>query len=198
MRAALPPLLPGLDPAWVRLTPLDRARCGAARWRILELSSVQTPVNRPFRARLCWSTDSDSDLKARVLVPRGTRICVYAASIVVEVQNASNAENTAICTIADGYAVTANQWEELGIGAGEGAAQSMEIPPFAQYLRVDCDSATKLQDVEIRILDGENRLRVHLTGAQQPSPGVPIGEANAITVTAPAGMVFRATFLLAL
>ena len=29
MRAALPPLISGLDPAWVRLTPLDRARCGA-------------------------------------------------------------------------------------------------------------------------------------------------------------------------
>jgi hypothetical protein len=191
------PLLGG-STAWIKANPLDRARCKQARWRIVELSSVQTPSNRPFRARLEWSADSDSDLKARVIVPRGTRICLYAASLTIELQSASTDANQVVCTVADGYAVTQNQWEETGIGNGDGAGQALEIPPFAQFVRVDCTDVTQLSAIQIRLLDGQNALRVHLTGNQQPGPGIPIGEANALTVEAPAGLVYRATFLLAL
>ena len=179
---------------WTALTPINAVKCKHARWRIIEFSSVS---GLPFRAKVVWSTGEDSGLEAQILVPRGTRLCVYAADLRIEVQNAADLVNAVICTVADGYAVTQNQYEYALEGV-DGTAVEVGIPPFAAFVRVDCADNARFSAVLLRIYDGANNVRLMLTGPEQPFPGVPLGEARRITVVAPAGLQLRATFLLSL
>ena len=50
-------------------------------WRLVELFSVDL---RPFEARLSWTGAHSASQYAQLTITRGTRICVWARSLVID------------------------------------------------------------------------------------------------------------------
>ena len=195
MRADLP-AAPGPGPGpLTELTPLRQRRedsCG--EWRILELVSVDSPA--PFEAHLEWNAGDGAGMAVRIVVPRATRISVFASWIRVQVANRCSRKNTVLCVVTPGYAVTTNQWEEQGVGA-DGAVE-VPIPPFAASFQLSTAMAADLPLVGIALEDGQGERRLGLTADLQPDGGILLGCAHRLTVTAPTGVVWRVVFSLSL
>ena len=194
MRARLP-----VGTARQSLTPLDERRdasCG--KWRILELVSLS---QAPFEVYLEWSAGDDHGMSARIVVPRATRLSVFAAWIQVEMANRAAVENNVICTVAPGYAVTHNHWEESGSGDQDRdivVDVEVAIPPFAHAFQVHTQKAADLPLVGIELYDGLGAQRLGLTADLQPDGGVALGAAHRLVLKVPAAVVWRVVFLLTL
>lgn len=196
MRANLPAGVSGFRQT---LTPLDERRsrsCG--EWRILELVSMS---QAPFEVHLEWSAGDDHGMTARIVVPRATRISIFASWIQVEMANRAAVANDVICTVAPGYAVTHNQWEESGAGNLDNEAVAtidVSIPPFAAAFQVHTQKAGDLPLVGIEVYDGLGTQRLGLSADLQPDGGVALGSAHRLVLKVPSGVAYRVVFLLTL
>jgi hypothetical protein len=177
---------------------LDADAC-ADTWRIIEVSGNGVT---PFEVELSWSAGTGSGARARMVVARGTRVCVFARALRVRVANLGNAVNRVGVTVADGFAPTANQWEVRGGGAeqvgGGGGPQEVPIPPFADRFRVETADPVQLPLVVFEVQDGLGTVRNKLSGDKQPGAGNPLGAAGKLIVTVPAGIAWRVVFYLVL
>jgi hypothetical protein len=108
-------------------------------------------------------------------------------------------ENRVGCSVADGYCVSANQYELRGLAPSTGtAAVPLAIPPFATHVRVDVSDANLLESVRIQILDGLGTPRAVLRGDQQPLAGLPLGAAAGLQLLVPPGLAWRAAYQLSI
>jgi len=166
----------------------------AGAWRIVELSSNQS---LPFRAYLEWAAGAGTGHKAQITVPGGTRICVFARHLQVEVSNLCDVAHTAVVTAADGFGNSQNQWEETSTGEGA-TAISFFTPPFAQRVRLECADQAQLASCRIRVYDPTLTLRSEHTGLSQPDLGVPVGGARRVDVLVPNLLAFRLIYTLSI
>ena len=174
------------DPGpWVRLLAAEAA---VGAWR---LSSLQSLDGRPFEARIAWSAGHASGQEARISVARGTSVSVFARSVTVDVRHASTSPNRVFVAIADGQVGAVNHLEARFSGADAGL--DVEIPPFATHVRLELADPTALPAARVDLYDGQGVLRSRTNGDAQPSPGIALGEAERMNVTATGNgrLVFR-------
>lgn len=191
-------LTPYTDGAELTFVDLLRGESGCGAWRIVEAYSAS---GGPFELYAAWSGGDGMGQEAKITVPRATRFSVFASSLSLRVANLSGSENRVGCNVADGYCVSANQYEVRGTGlqlAAVLASLPLTVPPFATHFRVDCADDTQLPSLGIKVYDGVGNVTVDLTGDKQPSPGVPLGAAGRVEVAAPDGLRFRGVFLLSI
>ena len=197
MRASLPAATGLVPEPRQTLTPLNERRsssCG--EWRILELISA---TQAPFEVFLSWSAGDDNGMNARIVVPRATRISIFAAWIQVEMANRASVANDVICTGAPGYAVTSNQWEESGAGNLDNdlpVSVDVPIPPFAHAFQVHTEKAGDLPLVGIEVYDGLGTQRLGISADLQPDGGVALGSAHRLTLKVSSSVKWRVVFLL--
>lgn len=172
---------------------LKAEACGSI-WRIVE---VWSDSGMPFELRVGWSGGEGGLREAKMTVSRGTRFAVYARSLSLRAANLSSDVNRIACSTADGYCVSANQYEVRGTGVAD-TAQTLEVPSFATHLRVDCGDRTQLGSITIAVDDGVSVQRVHMKADEQPAGGVSLGSVGAVRVTAPAALRYRALFTLSI
>ena len=82
-------------------------------WRLVELFSVDS---RPFEARLSWTGAHSASQYAQLTITRGTRICVWARSLTIDLANLSGSINKVAVSIGDTQAFTPsrNRYELRG------------------------------------------------------------------------------------
>ena len=166
-----------------------------ATWRIVEAFSVD---GLPFELNLSWTAGAGAGAKATVTACRSVRVCVFARALQVTAANLADASNRVGLTVADGFAVTANQTEVTGdMPNSEG---DVEIPPFALRFRFEMADPSYLATTEIRLYDGASIVRSLFMADTQPDGGVPLGGARRLTLNNPSAtsVEFRVVFYLAL
>ncbi len=176
------------------LKPLLNAESGRDAWRIIEVFSLSAA---PFDLRLSWSSGGGSGANAKITVSRAARICVFARSLRIQAANLSDTENRVGVTVADGHTRTRNQWEVRGT-ATESTPEGIEIPPFAERLRLDLSDPAYVTSAEIEVYDGQDILRSRTIASGQPSDGLPVGGAGKVEVTIPSSIDYRVVFTLSL
>ncbi|MCB9764969.1 MAG: hypothetical protein H6739_34670 [Alphaproteobacteria bacterium] len=190
MRAERSTLPPGDgDLRWSPLLSGEDARDG---WRIVEARSAR---GAPFALRLGWSSAQASGGQAWVCAPHATRVCVFARSLRVEAANRAEPENRVSVTVADGFALTANQWEEHAV---TDPVAALAVPPFATHLWVGVDQPDLRPYTVLRLLDGMGTVRESLRLDALPPGGLPLGATHRVEVQADDPVHLRATFTLAL
>lgn len=171
------------------------ADASEATWRIAEAFSID---GLPFELKLSWSAGAGAGAKATVTACRSVRVCVFARALQVTAANLADASNRVGLTVADGFAITANQAEVTGdMPNSEG---DVEIPPFALRFRFEMADPSYLATTEIRLYDGVNILRSLFMADTQPDGGVPLGGARRLTLTnsSATSVEYRVVFYLAL
>lgn len=177
----------GSDLAWRRLLASEAP---AAAWRVMEAFSVS---GRPFELWLRWSAGSGAGAECRVTVARSTRVGLFARSVIVDAANLSSQENKVGVTVADGAVHTRNHWEVRG-QAQEAVENDVELPAFADRLRLELADPALLAAAEIRFYDAQGVLRGVTLGDQQPSGGLPLGGADQVRLVVGATTAFRAVY----
>lgn len=170
-----------------------------AEWRLVELFSGNEGVGGPFNAAIWWSGGGGSGQMMKLSTPRGTRVCVYARSVRIQVANLLTSAGQRISgRVAEAFMPTANQWEEPGVGQAGGAAFPVDIPPFALTWRYETVTAANLAATTLDVLDGGGTIISSFLGNAQVAPANPLGGARRINVSAPAAVRWRVVFHLAL
>lgn len=167
---------------------------GEDAWRVIELASL---TNLPFAARIRWNMGSAAGFTAQVAVARATRVCIHARALDIDVANFSNAANQVVCGIADGLVSTHNQWEESGTAAN-GVTQPLQIPPFADRVRLELADPTLLPTTQITVRDGFAAAASVTLGDAQPDAGIPVSGARSIEFITTANVAFRVVYTLRL
>ena len=139
-------------------------------WRLVEFFSVDL---RPFEVRLSWTGAHSASQYAQLTITRGTRICVWARSLTIDLANLSGSINKVAVSIG---------------------ARSLAIPPWAASLRVDTSNPTAMPNFTIRLIDGNGNLMAALLGNAQPGEGVPLGGAEKVELTSTVVAEYRAAF----
>lgn len=185
--------LPGLADAQ-RFRDVLVAEASQDTWRIVELFTLG---GGPFEAELAWSSGSGVGARARVTVSQATRVAVYARAIRVSARNLTLDDNQVGVTIADGQAVTRNQWEAQAT-VRPGAPTVVQVPPFARSVRLDLADPAALSGAALWLVDGGGVLRARVPADQQSDDGVLIGGAREIHLHAGAEVACRLVFDLTL
>ncbi len=174
---------------------LNAEACEGA-WRLIELASLS---NLPFQAELRWSGGRGAGANVRFTVSRGTRICVFARTLTVRTANlAAGDSNQVVVSVPDGYADTQNQFEEEGSGE-QGDSIPIDIPPFAQFVRIGLAIPTAYSNVNVELVDGLGTVRESHQLDQQPGGnGIPIGAATQMRLNFNTSTEYRVVFVLAL
>ena len=161
-------------------------------WRLVEFFSVDL---RPFEVRLSWTGAHSASQYAQLTITRGTRICVWARSLVIDIANLSGSINKVSVSIGDTQAFTPsrNRYELRGT-LSTSVARSLSIPPWATSLRVDTSNPTAMPNFTIRLIDGNSNLMAALLGNAQPGEGVPLGGAERVELTSTVVAEYRAAF----
>lgn len=163
-------------------------------WRIVEVFSKS---GLPFDLHLAWASGGGSGAEAKVTVARSARICVYARSMRLVAENLCDKPNRVGVTVADGYAVTRNQWEQRG-AVVEGSPLALQVPPFAETFRVELADPTTLASTLIRLRDGVGTTRALFSALLQPAAGIPVGGAATVEVSGNDNVDARVVFHLSL
>lgn len=185
--------LPGLaDPH--RFREVLAAEASQDTWRIVELFTLG---GGPFEAELAWSSGSGVGAQARITVAQATRVGVYARAIRVSARNVGPDDNRVGVTIADGHAMTRNQWE-VRETVRPTAATVVQVPPFARSVRLDLADPAVMPGAELWLVDGGSVLRARVRADQQPDQGVLVGGAREVHLHADAEVPCRLVFDLTL
>ena len=170
------------------------AEACAGTWRIVEVVSGS---GGPFELVVGWSSGDGAGQEAKMTVARGTRFCIFAASLKVRVANLSSRDNRVTVMVSEGYCVSENHYEVRGEG-GSNEPVPIEIPPFARSVRLDASPTSGLIGSTLYVNDGLGTTRAEIQGDEQPAGGLPLAGAGALLVDVPAGVSYRVTFTLSL
>ncbi len=175
---------------------LEAQACGARRshgaWRVVELFGDAGP----FEAHLRWTAGDGAGQQVAVTVSRNTRLSVFARDLVIEAANLYGSIQNVGCMVSDGYAATANTFEQRGsdagglIGGGAGVA-TFEVPAFGRVVHLEVQDPLTLGNYSLAVVDGLGVTRAKWAGNDQPEGGMPLGGALRLEVSYPAGAVFR-------
>ena len=179
------------DTRWAQV--LD-AEAQAACWRIVEAFSLD---GAPFDLEVSWASGGGAGAKAKLTVSRSTRLCVFARALRVRAFNLSASTNRVGVTVADGFTGSRNRWEARGRTSAE-QATAVEIPPFADTLRLELADPDQLSTTSLLIHDGSGTLRAKVTGDGQFSTGLALGGAAKVSIEAAAETDFRVVYRLTL
>jgi hypothetical protein len=124
-------------------------------------------------------------------------VCVFARSLTLRAANLSSTANRVGVTVADGFALTANVWEQRDTCDGVTPVQ-VPVPPFAYTFGVLLADRTLLPGTVISVFDGAGTLRSQTSGASQPDSGIPVGGAGRIEVLTSSATNLRGVFQLSL
>ena len=171
------------------------ADAAEATWRIVEAFSIDS---LPFELALSWSAGAGAGVKAKITASRSVRVCAFARALQVNAANLSDSPNRVAVTAADGFAVTANQYESTGLMPN--SEGDVEIPPFALRFSFEMADPSYLSTTEIRVYDGATTLRSLFMADTQPDRGVPLGGGRRLTITntSATSIAWRVVFDLAL
>lgn len=186
-----------LPPASGTLFPsceLLNADSGAAAWRLVECFSER---GLPFELVLRWSGGAGSGAHARMTVAHASRVCVFARSLTIQAINLTITPNRVGVTVADGFAPTANVWEQRTSCDGVSPV-ALSVPPFALSFQVQLADRTALPRTSISIFDGLGALQSQLFGLNQPGIATPVGGAGRIDVLTGGATNLRAIFQLSI
>lgn len=184
----IPPAAVAIDiifPARALLLP--GAESEQSRWRLVDLFTNMDP-GRVFEAELTWSAGTGGIHKARMTVPRATRVCVFARTIKIEVFNFYDAValpegNSVGCAISDGMDPTRNNWEYRG-SPGVGLFPDSLFPTFAQTVRLELDDPMAWATSYLRFYDESGIPRSTIYANEQPDVGIPVGDIAALEIKA--------------
>ena len=163
-------------------------------WRIVEVVSGS---GGPFELVVSWSSGDGAGQEAKMTVARGTRFCIFAASLKLRAANLSSRDNRVSAMVSDGYCVSENHYEVRGEG-GSNEPVPIEIPPFGKNVRLDTSPASGLVSSTLFVNDGLGTTRAEVLGDEQPAGGLPLAGAGALLAEVPAGVSYRVTFTLSL
>ena len=164
---------------------------GRPAHRIVELWG-----DAPFEATVGWSAGTSRPKDAVVSVSRGTRLGVFARTLVVRVRNTSSVENTVALAVSDGFLISRNL-RQLS-GTGDGTFQEIEVPAYAETIGLHLADPASLSAARIALEDGFGIRGAIAAGDAQGDSGVPIGAAGRVLVLVPNGVPWRAVFHLSL
>ena len=167
------------------------AEAGRPAHRIVELWG-----DAPFEATVGWSAGTSRPKEAELSVSRGTRLGVFARTLVVKVRNGSNAENAVALAVSDGFLISRNARQLTGTGTG--AFVELEVPAYAETLGLHLSDPAQLAASQIALEDGFGVRGAVIDGDAQGDHGVPVGAAHKVFVLVPAGVPWRALFHLSL
>jgi len=176
----IPPAAVAVDIIFpTRAVLLPGAESEQARWRLVDLFTNMDP-GRVFEAELTWSAGTGGIHKARMTVPRATRVCVFARTIRCEVLNYYDAAtlpegNNVGIAISDGMDPTRNNWEYRG-SPGMGFFPDSLFPTFAQFVRLELDDPMAWATSYLRFYDESFIPRSTIYANQQPDVGIPVGD----------------------
>lgn len=174
---------------------LEAQSCGGRRshgaWRVVELFGD----GGPFEAHLRWTAGDGAGQQVYVTVPRNTRLSVFARDLVIQAANLYGAAQNVGCMVSDGYAATANYFEQRGTDAGQigggAGTTNFDVPPFGRVVHLEAQDPLTLANYTLGVIDGMNVLRAKWAGNDQPQSGMPLGGALKLEVNFPAGAVYR-------
>ena len=176
---------------WVQVLDTEAQ---AACWRIVEAFSLD---GAPFDLEVTWSSGGGAGARAKATVSRSTRLCVFARALRVLASNHSSSVNRVGVTVADGFSGSRNRWEVRGRTSAQEATE-LEIPPFADTLRLEMADPDQLTGTSLMVYDGQGTLRAKVTGDGQSSAGLPLGGAARVTIEAATETDFRVVYRLTL
>lgn len=173
---------------------LLNADSGAAAWRLVECFSEK---GLPFELSLRWSGGAGTGAHARVTVAHATRICVFARAITILATNLATTPNRVGVTVADGFAPTANVWEQR-LSCDGSTPLRLTVPPFALSFQVHLAERAALPGASLSIVDGMGSVQSRYPGLTPTGSAIPVGGAAYIEVTTGAPSNLRAVFQLGL
>lgn len=173
------------------LVELLAAEAGRPTHRIVELWG-----DAPFDATVAWSAGTSRPKEAELSVSRGTRLGIFARTLVVKARNLANAENAVALAVSDGFLLSRNTRQVTG--TGDGTYQELAVPSYAEALSLSLSDPTQLAAASIALEDGFGTRGSITPGDGQGDAGVPVGAAGKAFVLVPAGIAWRALFHLSL
>jgi len=185
----LPPS--GLD--LVRFQTLLDTEASAEAWRIIEVFSKS---QLPFEVNVAWSAGTGVGSVASVTIARASRLSVCARALRIQAANLCPEENCVGVLVSDGYSPSRNQYEVRGVGNGR--AQTVRIPAYAERFRVELAHPRMRWQSMIQVMDAHGVTRSRLSIAQQPAHGTPLGGAHRVSVIIPNDQAYRVVFFLML
>ncbi len=172
--------------------PIEILAAEAARpaHRIVELWG-----DAPFDATVAWSAGASRPKQAELSVSRGTRLGVFARTLVIKVRNTSKLENAVGLAVSDGFLISRNSRQVAGTGTG--ADQELAIPAYAEVLHLELADHAQLPNASIFLEDGFD-VRHSATPGNKQGAGISLGAAGKALVHVPNGVAWRALFHLSL
>ncbi len=150
----------------------------------------------PFEATVGWSAGTSRPKEAELSVSRGTRLGVFARTLVIKVRNGSKVDNAVALAVSDGFLISRNKRQLTG--TGNGAYQELAVPAYAEALSLELADPAQLTNASIALEDGFGTRGSVTPGDKQGDTGVPIGAAGKALVLVPGGVAWRALFHLSL
>jgi len=184
---------PGPELEILAAAPCDERGRNQARWRTIDLWSDE---GLPWQARIEWSGGHAGARSAYITVSKSTRVCIHAASVRVTGRGLSTTNQTAWAAVSDGQTTTENEYSERGSTAVGTTTMSVAVPPFAKYVRLELATFSEYALSFIALTDGWAVVRNTTRGDAQPSPGLPVGDAQTVTLTTTNPVDWRITFVL--
>lgn len=172
------------------------AQAAEAAWRLVDLWSQD---GLPFEFTLNWSAGTSSGQAMRATSNAGTRVCLWARNVRVEVGNRCNAENTVGVAISDldGPMQTSNTLEVTATTPPGSLFADYPVPRFADHVRVDLVGNYGACTVDF--YDGQGLRILTDTANNQPNEGWPVmGATHIVRITPPPGVRYRVAFRLSI
>lgn len=173
-----------------KLVEILAAEAGRPAHRIIELWG-----DAPFDATVAWSAGASRPKEAELSVSRGTRIGVFARTLVIKVRNTSKLENAVGLAVSDGFLNSRNIRQLTG--TGDGTPQELVIPAYAETLSLELSDHSQLPSASIVFEDGFDTSNAVTPGDKQGN-GVFVGAAGKAQILVPNGVAWRALFHLGL
>lgn len=162
-------------------------------WWIVEVDSHE---ESPAKLELTWTSGGAQSGLAQISHARGTRTCIFANSLVLKAANLLSTSNLVSARIHPVPApVPTSNVADLYSAVGGAAVVQHPIPPYALWVRLDvADPAVKAGSTIELIEPFTGAVAAHVVYGNQPSPGLPVGDAKEVQITIPAASAYRLTY----
>ena len=179
------------DGSWCPLLTVQLRQDG---WRIVEVFSAD---GHPFEVALQWSSAGATGAQVEVTVATGTRICVFARTLILRARNLATVPHTVVSTVSDGFAMTENCLELRGQTVSLQRVP-IGIPSFARRVRVELGTWNGATGARYQLVDGGGRISSSISVRTQPQEGVWVGGAERLELWTPVASEYRVLFTLCL
>jgi hypothetical protein len=163
-------------------------------WRIVEVFSDK---GFPFALELSWTAAGSTGAHALLTVSHAARVSVFANGLTARARSLAPDAHAVSLTVADGFAQTANVWEESASSDGSNPVE-LDIPPFATRFHLHLAETDALDGTTITLLDGNSVARARFGANALPPAGIPVGGASRLSIVTTQPTELRTVFELQL